>query len=51
MQNVVVLTTLKMAKRHAYEAQFKLRAISYVEEHGNRAATREFNINESMVHK
>uniref|UniRef100_A0A669DWZ2 HTH CENPB-type domain-containing protein n=1 Tax=Oreochromis niloticus TaxID=8128 RepID=A0A669DWZ2_ORENI len=51
MQDIVVLTTLKMAKRHAYEAQFKLKAISYVEEHGNRAAAREFKINESMVRK
>uniref|UniRef100_A0AAQ5WZQ5 HTH CENPB-type domain-containing protein n=2 Tax=Amphiprion ocellaris TaxID=80972 RepID=A0AAQ5WZQ5_AMPOC len=38
-------------KRHAYEAQFKLQAISYAEEHGNRAAAREFKINESMVRK
>ena len=51
MQNIVVLTTLKMAKRHAYEAQFKLNAISYAEEHGNRSAAREFKINESMVRK
>ena len=51
MQNIAVLTTLKMAKRHAYEAQFKLKAISYAEEHGNRAAAREFKINESMVRK
>ncbi|XP_038139413.1 chromobox protein homolog 1b isoform X1 [Cyprinodon tularosa] len=49
--NIVVLTTLKMEKRHAYEAQFKLKAISYAEEHGNRAAAREFKINESMVRK
>ncbi|RVE56244.1 hypothetical protein OJAV_G00219250 [Oryzias javanicus] len=40
-----------MAKRHAYEAQFKLKAISYAEEHGNRAAAREYKINESMVRK
>uniref|UniRef100_A0AAX7V4G9 Brinker DNA-binding domain-containing protein n=1 Tax=Astatotilapia calliptera TaxID=8154 RepID=A0AAX7V4G9_ASTCA len=51
MQDIVVLTTLKVAKRHAYEAQFKLKAISYAEEHGNRAAAREFKINESMVRK
>lgn len=51
MQNIAVLTTLKMAKRHAYEAQFKLKAISYAEEHGNRAAAREYKINESMVRK
>lgn len=39
------------AKRHAYEADFKLRAISYAEENGNRAAARQFSINESMVRK
>ncbi|XP_061524430.1 uncharacterized protein LOC133397481 [Phycodurus eques] len=33
-------------KRHAYEAQFKMQAICYAEEHGNRAAAREFKINE-----
>mgnify|MGYP003530257762 FL=1 len=38
-------------KRHAYEAAFKLNAISYAVQHGNRAAAREFNINESMVRK
>ncbi|GAA6106901.1 uncharacterized protein LOC109957941 [Tachysurus ichikawai] len=38
-------------KRHAYEAQFKLQAISYVVVNGNRAAAKEFNINESMVRK
>lgn len=52
MQNVV-LATLNMApaKRHAYEAQFKLQAISYAEEHGNRAAARKFKVDESMVRK
>lgn len=38
-------------KRHAYEAQFKLQAISYAVVNGNRAAAKEFNINESMVRK
>uniref|UniRef100_A0A7N6B6A5 HTH CENPB-type domain-containing protein n=1 Tax=Anabas testudineus TaxID=64144 RepID=A0A7N6B6A5_ANATE len=38
-------------KRHAYDAEFKLKAISHALEHGNRAASREFNINESMVRK
>ena len=38
-------------KRHAYDAEFKLKAISHAVEHGNRAAAREFNINESMVQK
>ena len=38
-------------KRHAYEAAFKLKAIRHAVEHGNRAAVREFNVNESMVRK
>ncbi|TWW59230.1 hypothetical protein D4764_06G0007600 [Takifugu flavidus] len=38
-------------KRHAYDAEFKLKAISHAVEHGNRAAAREFNVNESMVRK
>ena len=38
-------------KRHAYKADFKLNAISHAVQHGNRAAAREFNINESMVRK
>lgn len=38
-------------KRHAYDADFKLKAISHAVEHGNRAAAREFHINESMVRK
>lgn len=38
-------------KRHAYNAEFKLKAIGYAVEHGNRAAAREFNVNESMVRK
>nr|XP_046260070.1 uncharacterized protein phf11 isoform X4 [Scatophagus argus] len=38
-------------KRHAYEAHFKLQAISHAVQHGNRAAAREFNISESMVRK
>ena len=39
------------AKRHAYEAQFKLKAISYAAVHGNREDAREFKINESIVRK
>ena len=39
------------AKRHAYEASLKLKAIEYAEAHGNRAAARHFNVNESMVRK
>ncbi|TWW77653.1 hypothetical protein D4764_12G0010430 [Takifugu flavidus] len=38
-------------KRHAYDAEFKLKTISHAVEHGNRAAAREFNVNESMVRK
>ncbi|TWW62659.1 hypothetical protein D4764_04G0013060 [Takifugu flavidus] len=38
-------------KRHAYEAYFKLQAIEYTAENGNRAAARHFNVNESMVRK
>ncbi|XP_077463879.1 uncharacterized protein LOC144079165 isoform X4 [Stigmatopora argus] len=38
-------------KRQAYEAQFKIRTIDYAVEHGNRAAAREFDVNESMVRK
>ena len=38
-------------KRHAYEAAFKLKAIRHAIEHGNRAAAREFQVNESMVRK
>ena len=47
------LAVLKMAsvKRHAHEASLKLRAIEYAVKHGNRAAAREFNVNESMVRK
>lgn len=35
-------------KRHANN-DFKLKAISHSGEHENRAAEREFNVNESMV--
>ncbi|TWW81780.1 hypothetical protein D4764_01G0015950 [Takifugu flavidus] len=38
-------------KRHAYDAEFKLTAISHAVEHGNRVAEREFNVNETMVRK
>ena len=33
----------------SYDAAFKLKVTAYAEEHGNRAAGREFCINESMV--
>lgn len=35
----------------AYNAHFKLQAIAYAAEIGNRAAARHLNINESMVRK
>ena len=38
-------------KRHAYEAILKLKAIKYLVKHGNRAAVRKFNVNESMLRK
>ncbi|CAM4731030.1 unnamed protein product [Leuciscus chuanchicus] len=38
-------------KRHAYDAEFKLKTVGHAVEYGNRAAAREFNINESMVRK
>lgn len=38
-------------KRYAYEASLKLKAISRAIQLGNRAASREFQINESMVRK
>ncbi|TWW81957.1 hypothetical protein D4764_01G0017720 [Takifugu flavidus] len=38
-------------KPHEYEAYFKLQAIKYAAENGNRAAARHFNVNESMVRK
>ena len=48
-----VPAVLKMApvKRYAYEVSLKLKAIEYAVMHGNRAAAREFNVNESMVQK
>lgn len=36
-------------ERHTCDAEFQLKAISDAVEHGNRAAAREFNIDESMV--
>lgn len=38
-------------KRQAYEADFKLQAVSHAVECGNRAAERESNIGKSMVQK
>lgn len=39
---------MALVKRHAYEVDFNLEAISHAVEHWNRTAAREFNINESM---
>ncbi|KAF4794673.1 hypothetical protein TURU_099624 [Turdus rufiventris] len=38
-------------KRLAYDTEFKLKAIGYAKEHGNRPAAREFSINECMVRR
>ena len=38
-------------KRLVYDAEFKLKAIDYAKEHGNRPAAREFSINEFMVRR
>ncbi|KAF4803766.1 hypothetical protein TURU_013303 [Turdus rufiventris] len=38
-------------KRLAYDAEFKLKAIDYAKERGNRAVAREFRINERMVRR
>lgn len=42
---------MKSVKRHAYKVDFKLKAIIYAVEQWNRAAAREFNINEPIVQK
>ena len=39
------------SKRHSYSASFKLQVVNQAEEHGNRAAARDFDVNESMVRK
>ena len=36
-------------KRSAYRAAFKLEVVDYVETHGNRKASREFNVPETNV--
>uniref|UniRef100_A0A8C3TJQ5 HTH CENPB-type domain-containing protein n=1 Tax=Catharus ustulatus TaxID=91951 RepID=A0A8C3TJQ5_CATUS len=38
-------------KRVAYDAEFKVKAISYAKEHGNRPAARAFHVNECMVRR
>lgn len=45
------VTTLKSSKRHSYNADFKLKAIGFACKYGNRSASKQFNINESMVRK
>ncbi|KAF4793372.1 hypothetical protein TURU_112079 [Turdus rufiventris] len=39
---------MAVEKRLAYDAEFKLKAIDYAKEHGNRPVAREFRINECM---
>ena len=47
----VILTQLNMppTKRRSYTAAFKLQVILHAEEHGNRAAGRQFGIGEAPV--
>ena len=42
---------MALVRRHSYEADFKLKDICHAVQHWNRAAVKEFNINESMVRK
>lgn len=42
---------MKSVKRHAYKVDSKLKAIIYAVDQWNRAAAREFNINEPIVQK
>ena len=42
---------MEKTRRNAYDAAFKLKAISLAVEEGNRAASRTFGINESMVRR
>ncbi|XP_038064794.1 uncharacterized protein LOC119735161 [Patiria miniata] len=39
------------SRRASYTAEFKLIAVKYAEQHGNRAAGREHGVDESMVRK
>ncbi|KAF4804502.1 hypothetical protein TURU_007284 [Turdus rufiventris] len=50
---IIGVSYLKMAteRRLAYDAEFKLKAIDYEKEYGNRSSAREFSINESMVRR
>ena len=36
-------------KRKTYEAGYKIKVIDFAKEHGNRAAMREFGVNESII--
>ena len=38
-------------KRHSYTIELKRKAVEYSETHGNRAAGREFNVDESMIRR
>ncbi|XP_077573837.1 uncharacterized protein LOC144197115 isoform X2 [Stigmatopora nigra] len=49
METIGPLPEMIDTKRHAYQAQFKVQAINHAMEHGNRAAAREFHVNESMI--
>ncbi|KAF4797974.1 hypothetical protein TURU_068436 [Turdus rufiventris] len=40
---------MAVERRLAYDTEFKLKAIDYAKEHGNRPVAREFSINECMV--
>ena len=42
---------MENAKRKAYDAAFKLKAIELADKEGNRAAARKFRIDESMVRR
>uniref|UniRef100_A0A674MTW5 HTH CENPB-type domain-containing protein n=1 Tax=Takifugu rubripes TaxID=31033 RepID=A0A674MTW5_TAKRU len=42
---------MENARRNAYDAAFKLKAIKLADKEGNRAAARKLNVNESMVRR
>ena len=42
---------MENARRNAYDAAFKLKAIELADKEGNRAAARKIGINESMVRR
>ncbi|KAK7934313.1 hypothetical protein WMY93_005209 [Mugilogobius chulae] len=51
LQSRTAAKQMPPVRRHAYDADLKLKAISHANEHRNRAAVRKYNINESMVRK